>query len=67
MVFSELATLHASHPEQFGHAAGCRASMEKASKCIMALDHCIPTGPRAGAGDGDRTHDIKLGKLAFYH
>ena len=20
-----------------------------------------------GAGDGDRTHDIKLGKLAFYH
>ena len=21
----------------------------------------------AGAGDGDRTHDIKLGKLAFYH
>jgi hypothetical protein len=20
-----------------------------------------------GAGDGDRTHDIQLGKLAFYH
>ena len=22
---------------------------------------------KSGAGDGDRTHDIKLGKLAFYH
>jgi hypothetical protein len=22
--------------------------------------------PKAGAGDGDRTRDIELGKLAFY-
>lgn len=23
--------------------------------------------PENGAGDGDRTHDIQLGKLTFYH
>ena len=26
-----------------------------------------PGSGESGAGDGDRTHDIKLGKLAFYH
>jgi hypothetical protein len=24
-------------------------------------------GAKAGAGDGNRTHDIQLGKLSFYH
>ncbi len=24
-------------------------------------------GADIGAGDGDRTHDIQLGKLTFYH
>jgi hypothetical protein len=26
----------------------------------------LETGGEGGAGDGDRTRDIKLGKLAFY-
>src|SRR6202035_4273793 len=26
-----------------------------------------PSGAKAGAGDGNRTHDIQLGKLSFYH
>jgi len=29
-------------------------------------EHCVP-GAHYGAGDGTRTHDVQLGKLAFYH
>jgi hypothetical protein len=28
--------------------------------------HARRAGSRSGAGDGDRTRDIELGKLAFY-
>jgi hypothetical protein len=33
---------------------------------LAALAKKSETLEKAGAGDGDRTHDIKLGKLAFY-
>jgi hypothetical protein len=26
-----------------------------------------PLKPESGAGDGNRTHDMQLGKLPFYH
>ena len=34
----------------------------KALACLMVRVRCGKTG----AGDGDRTRDIQLGKLAFY-
>jgi hypothetical protein len=30
-------------------------------------NHLPETGLSVGAGDGNRTHDIQLGKLSFYH
>ena len=29
--------------------------------------NCYQTLEKSGAGDGNRTHDIQLGKLSFYH
>ena len=34
---------------------------------IPSADRRLSYWNDGGAGDGDRTHDIKLGKLAFYH
>jgi hypothetical protein len=32
----------------------------------MARGRCLVRAKAAGAGDGNRTHDIQLGKLTFY-
>ena len=45
--------------------------IEQIFKCVTARRAQVgettpPTGLENGAGDGDRTHDIQLGKLTFY-
>jgi hypothetical protein len=35
------------------------------ARCADA--NCYQTLEKSGAGDGNRTHDIQLGKLSFYH
>ncbi len=51
-------------PHEFGQAY--RKTGQGASKNIKR-HHIEMTALDDGAGDGDRTHEILLGKQAFYH
>jgi hypothetical protein len=49
---------HAARGQTFEHA-GSKSGVSGAATSSQVVD-------RIGAGDGDRTRDIELGKLAFY-
>jgi hypothetical protein len=51
---------------EFATRVGHGLVLERAGK-VIGTAMWWNYGPARGAGDGDRTHDIKLGKLAFYH
>ena len=40
---------------------------ERSSSVLAPFPETTTTPGKTGAGDGNRTHDIQLGKLSFYH
>ena len=53
-----------SSPIETGPPAGLKIAQAPESRWTAVA---IASSEKSGAGDGNRTHDMQLGKLPFYH